>query len=130
MDAPAKTAKTILCVDDIPANCTLLARMLQSNGFRVITASSVRGALELLRREPAVHAILMDIHMPEHSGFDAINILKADPRTRDVPVIVVSSSSDPRDEQKAREFGVADYIGHPVRDDRVLAAVRQHAAGK
>lgn len=121
---------TILCVDDLPANCTLMARLLQNAGYRVVTASSVRGAFELLQREPAVHAILMDIHMPEHSGFDALDLLKADPRTRDIPVIVVSSSSDPRDEQQARAKGIADYIGHPIRDEAVLAAVRRHGAGK
>src|SRR5512146_2571301 len=117
--------RTILCIDDHPTNCALVARALTRQGHRVIQASGVRSGIEMVHRTPGLSLILLDLHMPEFSGFDALAILKGDPATRGIPVLVVSASSDPQDEAKARELGATDYVGDPIPDERIVAAVNR-----
>lgn len=102
-----------------------MARLLTRFGYRMVQSSSVRAGLETVRREPSLALILLDLHLPEVSGFEALMVLKADPQTRDIPVVVVSASSDPKDEARARDLGAFDYVGHPITDARILAAVRR-----
>lgn len=116
--------RTILCIDD-HTNCALVARALTRQGHRVIQASGVRSGIEMVHRTPGLSLILLDLHMPEFSGFDALAILKGDPATRSIPVLVVSASSDPQDEAKARELGATDYVGDPITDERIVAAVNR-----
>jgi CheY-like chemotaxis protein len=84
----------------------------------------VRSGIEAaLRNQPAL--ILLDLHMPDATGFDFLRLLRKNSATRNIPVLVVSGSSDPKDEGKVRNLGAVDYVGHPVTDDRVRAAVRR-----
>ena len=116
---------TILCIDDDPTHCRLLARLLQGEQHRVLQSSNLRSGLDTLQRNPDVDLILLDLHMPEFTGFDALEILKRDPVTQSIPVLVISASSDPKDESRAREMGAADYVGYPTSDERIIAAVRR-----
>jgi CheY-like chemotaxis protein len=116
---------TILCIDDQPSNCALVARALTRQGHRVIQASSVRSGIEMVHRTPDLALVLLDLHMPEFSGFDALTVLKGDPATSAIPVLVVSASADPNDEAKARALGATDYVGDPVTDERIVAAVNR-----
>ena len=77
----------------------------------------------MVQTEPGLSLIVLDLNMPELSGFDALKVLKADARTRTIPVLVVSSTSRPEDVNLAQELGATEVIAHPVTDDRVLAAV-------
>ena len=77
----------------------------------------------MVQSEPGLSLILLDLNMPEVSGFDALKMLKGDPRTREIPVVVVSSTSKPEDLFRVQELGATEVVFHPVTDDRVLAAV-------
>ncbi|MGH9524290.1 MAG: response regulator [Terriglobales bacterium] len=116
---------SILCVDDEPSTRALLVRLLARHGYRVLQASNVRGALGMVQREPELSLILLDLNMPELSGFDALKVLKGDDRTKPIPVVVVSSTSRMEDVTRAIEMGAHAVVADPVTDERVLAAVQR-----
>lgn len=114
---------SILCVDDEPSSRALVVRLLSKNGYRVLQASNVRGALGMVQSEPGLSLIVLDLNMPELSGFDALRVLKGDARTREIPVVVVSSTSRADEVERAQLLGATEVVSHPITDDRVLAAV-------
>jgi CheY-like chemotaxis protein len=83
----------------------------------------VRGALGLVQSEPGLGLILLDLDMPELSGFDALKVLKGDERTSGIPIIVVSSTSRHEDVVRAQQMGATEVVSDPITDERVLAAV-------
>ena len=119
-------AQTVLCVDDEPANRALIARLLKKNGFDVHQAANSRGAIESATRTPDLVLILLDIHMPETSGLDTLKVLKADPVTQKIPVVVMSSSALVEESRKkSLEMGAADFLPFPAADDFVMMTIRK-----
>ena len=124
-DAPAAPPRpTLLVVDDTPANLNLLAGLLNQD-YRVKLATQGVRALELALREPP-DLILLDVMMPEMDGYEVCRRLKADARTRDVPVIFVTAMSQPEDEARGFEAGGADFIHKPISPPILRARVRTH----
>jgi sigma-B regulation protein RsbU (phosphoserine phosphatase) len=115
----------ILIVDDTPANLRLLSQMLGSQGYRVRAVTSGARALESARAAPP-NLILLDIRMPEMSGYEVCDQLKADDRTRDVPVIFISALDDLQDKVRAFKSGGVDYITKPFQLEEVLVRVQTH----
>lgn len=105
--------KTVLVVDDEPLNIRILAELLADN-FRVVVAKSGEQALKRATMEPRPDAILLDIMMPEMSGFEVCEVLKGDSATQDIPVIFVSAMSQPEDKAKALEYGGYGYVLKPI----------------
>ena len=122
--AAAPPRRTVLAVDDTPANLNLLSQLLGKH-YRVQLAVSGAKALELAQRRPP-DIIVLDVMMPEMDGYDACRRLKADPRTRDVPVLFLTALSGPDDETRAFEAGGADFIAKPFTPATLLARVRTH----
>ncbi len=119
---PGATAReTILVVDDTPANLSLLATLL-SPQWRVQLAPSGVKALELVRRQPP-DLILLDVMMPGLDGFETCRLLKADERTRGIPVIFLTALTQPEDETRGFACGGADFIHKPVNPAIVAARV-------
>jgi putative two-component system response regulator len=114
---------TILVVDDTPDNLSLLSVLLK-NIYKVKVANSGAKALAYLQGEAKPDLVLLDIMMPEMSGYDVIRELKAAPATRDIPVIFLSAMSSTADEEKGFEMGAADYITKPISPRTVLARVK------
>lgn len=112
----------ILLVDDDPATIQLLGRILASAGH-LHFATSGEDALRFARATPP-DLILLDAEMPGMSGFEVCEALKADPLLADVPVIFVSSHSEPEFQLSGFGFGAADYIVKPVNALLVLARVK------
>lgn len=115
--------RTVLVIDDDSATRGLTARYLNRGGYRVITAGNVRGALDLLLRE-TVALIVLDLHLPEITGWDALKILKDDAALRTIPVVVVSNTALPDAEQQVAALGARAFVGDPITEERVLATVR------
>jgi putative two-component system response regulator len=115
---------TLLVVDDTPANLNLMAGLLHQD-YRVKLAPGGVRALELAQRE-VPDLVLLDVAMPEMDGYEVCRRLKADPRTRDVPVIFVTAMSQPDDETRGFEAGAADFIHKPISPPIVRARVRTH----
>ena len=116
---------SILVVDDVRANLHLLVRILTKHGYRVRPASNGSRALAAVQRElPGL--ILLDVKMPEMSGYQVCEQLKADERTRDIPVIFISALNEVLDKVKAFSAGGVDYITKPFQVEEVLARVETH----
>lgn len=108
----------------------LVARTrLEVNGFEVVTAEDGEQALARFR-ERRPNLVLLDLKMPRMDGLQVCRILKADPSTRDVPIIVFSSSGCKyeADLQKCLELGASDCIRKPYLAEELLAKVRLHLA--
>jgi class 3 adenylate cyclase len=123
--APACAKANILVVDDTKANLHLLLDMLAGEGYQVRPAPNGRLALAATQRE-LPDLILLDINMPEMNGYEVCAQLKADERTRDIPIIFISALSDVHDKVKAFAVGGVDYITKPFQLEEVLARVKIH----
>lgn len=120
-----KPSAGILIVDDNPENLNVLKRMLSAEDYEVRPLPSGELALRAAQAE-VPDLILLDIMMPGLDGYEVCARLKADPRTRDVPVIFISALRDAEDKVRAFAAGGVDYISKPFQVDEVLARVATH----
>ena len=114
----------ILIVDDEPANLKVMREVL-GNQYRLSFAKSGDAALALVEKEPP-KLILLDIMMPNMSGFEVCQLLKQNPATEHIPVIFVTALADESDEFKGFEIGAVDYITKPISPAIVRARVKTH----
>src|SRR5579864_7553641 len=113
----------ILVVDDVELNVKLLEAKLANEYFEVISAYDGPTALTLADAElPDI--ILLDVMMPRMDGFEVCRRLKADPRTADIPVVMVTALSDVADRLRGLEVGADDFLTKPVSDIALFARVR------
>jgi putative two-component system response regulator len=114
---------SILVVDDTSDNLTLMSALL-NDFYKIKVANSGKKALKYVHGYPRPDLILLDIMMPEMSGFDVIRELKSDPGTRDIPIIFLTAMSAPEDEKKGLELGAVDYITKPISPPILLARIK------
>lgn len=116
---------TLLIVDDIPANISVLSDFLKQAGFKVLIAQNGKRAIQ---KAEYAHPdlILLDVMMPEMDGFEACSILKSQQSTQDIPIIFLTALTDTVDKVKGFELGAADYITKPIQYEEVLARVNAH----
>jgi sigma-B regulation protein RsbU (phosphoserine phosphatase) len=126
-EQPPAASDQILVVDDTPANLRLLSQILQEHGYRVRAVTNGPRALESAQASPP-SLVLLDIRMPGMSGFEVCERLKADARTRDVPVIFISALDAVEDKVRAFHMGGVDYITKPFQIGEVLARTETHLA--
>lgn len=126
MDQPSNKIKSnILIVDDMPENLRLLAGILTAKGYAIRPAKEGSQALAIAQNIP-IDLILLDINMPLMNGYEVCEKLKADERTREIPVIFISALSDILDKVKAFAVGGIDYVTKPFQVEEVLARVETH----
>lgn len=118
----------ILVVDDQPTNIQTLYQVLKGD-YDVAMATDGSQAIALCQRRPP-DLVLLDVVMPGIDGFEVCRRLKADPATRDVPVIFVTARDSTEDETLGLEVGAVDFIAKPVNPPVVRARVRTHIALK
>ena len=121
---------TLLIVDDLPENLSVLGELLSGAHYRVRAANSGLSALRLAAQHPAPDLILLDVMMPAMDGFEVLGRLRADPATRDIPVIFLTALSEAEDEQRGLELGAVDYVTKPIKPAVVLARVRTQLDAK
>ena len=114
---------TVLVVDDVPANVSVLLDLLTGAGMAVLVAEGGERALrQVSHRRPDV--ILLDALMPGLDGFETCRRLRADPATRDLPVLFMTALTDTAARLAGFAAGAADYISKPFEPEEVLARVR------
>ena len=115
LPAGALPQRTVLCVEDNPANLLLVARLLERRtDIRLLSAADGLRGVEIAQ-EALPDVILMDINLPGISGIAALHLLAGDPATRDIPVIALSANAMPRDIEKGLESGFFRYLTKPIR---------------
>jgi signal transduction histidine kinase len=113
----------ILVVDDIPDNVRVLSTMLLKQGYHVRKAISGQMALMAVRTTTP-DLILLDINMPDMSGYEVCKELRSDRRTAQIPVIFLSALDDVLDKVKAFQVGGTDYVTKPFQSEEVLARIQ------
>lgn len=123
--APAQLP-TVMVVDDSLTVRKITSRLLEREGYRVVTAKDGVDALEkLVDLTPDV--LLSDIEMPRMDGFDLVRNVRADARTRTLPVIMITSRLADKHRRHADEIGVDHYLGKPYQEEELLALVARYA---
>lgn len=113
----------MLIVDDIPTNVRLLEARLTAEYYEVVTASSGREALEVCMSSE-LDIVLLDVMMPEMDGFEVCAALKASPRTRHLPVLMITALDQPSERVRGLEAGADDFLTKPVDDVQLMARVK------
>ena len=129
IEASCKPMRTVLCVEDNPANLLLIAQILARRpDVKMISADNARLGIELAHTaKPDV--ILMDINLPGINGFAALKILTSDAATVAIPVIALSANAMPKDIQRGIAAGFFEYLTKPIRIDdfmRTLDSALEH----
>jgi len=115
----------ILVVDDEPINLQVIIEILKTKDYTVRTAINGKRALKNLEK-CLPDLILLDIEMPEMNGFEFCEMLKKDPKTKEIPIIFISALNDVFDKVKAFNIGAVDYIEKPFEAEEVIARVTTH----
>lgn len=118
------TSKTILVIDDTEANVNALLELLEDE-YDMLGSLDGEDALEILNEEK-VDLILLDIMMPGIDGFEVCRRLKANEKTKDIPVIFITAKTDEDSIEKAYEIGGVDYINKPFRAREVISRIHNH----
>ena len=109
----------VLLVEDNELNRDMLSRRLERKGYQVVMAVDGQQGVELAAADPPA-LILMDMSLPVLDGWEATRRIKADERTKTIPIIALTAHAMQGDEQKAREAGCDDYDTKPVELARLL----------
>jgi signal transduction histidine kinase/DNA-binding response OmpR family regulator/CHASE3 domain sensor protein len=115
---------TVLIADDDVRNIFSLTKVLEQHKMKVIPAIDGREALEMLRANPQVSIILMDMMMPEMDGYESIRKIREIPAFRDLPIIAVTAKAMAGDREKCISAGASDYISKPVDIDQLISLLR------
>jgi serine phosphatase RsbU (regulator of sigma subunit) len=114
---------TILVVDDTPENLALMSGLLKDE-YKVKVANGGERALKIAASDSPPDLILLDIMMPDMDGYEVCRHLKAEPKTRDIPVVFLTAKSEVADETMGLSLGAVDYITKPISPPIVLARIK------
>lgn len=127
--APVDVRQTIMVVDDSITIRRVTERLLDRNGFRVVTAKDGLDAMTQLQTEsPTV--ILLDIEMPRADGFEVAAFVRNNPRIKDVPIIMITSRSGEKHRERARAIGVNRYVIKPYQEEQLMTELRAVMRGE
>ena len=120
----------IMMVDDEPIVTEVLQTFLEEEGYRnfVVTSEPANAINMLFNEQPDV--LLLDLMMPQISGFDILRAVRADAKFRHIPVIMLTSSTDPETKLKALELGATDFLAKPVDSSELALRLRNTLAAK
>jgi len=120
--------KQVLVVEDNDRNMKLFRDVLQATGYRTLEAPTGAAALELAAKH-APDLVLMDIQLPDIDGVEALNRLRADERTRAIPVVALTAQAMHGDRERFLAAGFDDYLSKPVNVAEFVGAVRRYCDG-
>ena len=115
--------KKVLIVDDDPIIIEVLSVRLKMTGFEVLSAANGKEGLEKANREHP-DLIILDVIMPEMNGFETCRHLKEDPKTKDIPVIMLTSLSKEKDLEKGLEKGADCFITKPFNSADLMFEIK------
>ncbi|HYH80867.1 MAG TPA: response regulator [Longimicrobium sp.] len=116
--------KKVMIVDDDMRNIFSLTSVLESQGMAVVFAENGRDALEVLKAQPDVDIVLMDVMMPEMDGYETTKAIREMPEHAELPIISLTAKAMKGDREKSIASGASDYITKPVDTDQLLSLMR------
>ena len=116
--------RTVLLVDDDARNIFALSSVLERRGMRVLTATTGSEAISLIESVPSVAIVLMDIMMPGMDGYETMQVIRANPNFRRLPIVALTAKAMKGDREKCLEAGASDYLAKPVNTEQLLSALR------
>ena len=116
--------RTVLYVEDNEYNRKIVRQLLGRTDFRLVEAVDGEGGVAAAF-EVVPDLILMDVQLPKMSGLDATRILRADERTKDIPIVIITSFAMSGDRERATEAGASGYLAKPYSPRELLALVRK-----
>lgn len=125
MNTQPPEMQTVLIVDDIPANLSLLRDVLEPEGFRILGATSGAAALNICQRT-LPDLILMDVSMPEMDGFEACRRLKQLPGVQSIPVVFITARHETEAVVEGFNSGGSDYLAKPFNRAEAIIRVKAH----
>ncbi len=120
--------KTVLVVDDLQAQLTLIKSYLEEAGFNVVTAGNGSEALTKVTA-PVPDLIITDLVMPEMSGLEFCRKLKKNPETAEIPVVACTTKDRDMDKKWAKKQGVVGYLVKPFSKEEMINTVLSSVAG-
>ena len=117
--------RVILIVEDDPRNLKLIRDLLQIRGYTTLEATDGKQGVDMARAKMP-DLILMDIQMPVMNGFEATNILKADPVTKSITIVALTAFAMQGDREKCMEAGFNDYITKPLDTRAFMTKVKEY----
>ncbi|WP_426700247.1 response regulator [Rhodanobacter sp. Col0626] len=115
---------SMLVVDDSPTICAVLGKMLRQDGYSVLKATDGADAIEQARNEQPT-LIFLDIVMPGMNGFAVLRALRHDPRTRHIPIVMISGNPQATEQFYVQRFGADDFMQKPFDRDEVYLRIGQ-----
>ncbi|MFN4142042.1 HAMP domain-containing protein [Aestuariivirga sp.] len=116
--------KCVMLVDDDARNIFALSSVLERRGMNVLTATTGKEAISMLKSNPDVSIVLMDIMMPEMDGYETMQEIRKDEKLRRLPIIALTAKAMKGDREKCVSAGASDYLAKPVNTEQLLAALR------
>jgi two-component system, cell cycle response regulator DivK len=123
-EPPRPAPPRVLIVEDNALNLKLLHDVLEAHGYGTLATGEGAAALDLARDERP-DLILLDLQLPDMSGYEVVRRLKCDERTRAIPVLAVTAFAMKGDEERALDSGCDGYVTKPIRLQEFLDLVRQ-----
>lgn len=124
MSAQNTKQPTILVIENEVSNRLLIERVLSTRGYRCISASNGRDALEMLDRE-RVDLVLTDLSMPVLDGYQTTQLIRARPGMRDVPIVAVTAFALNDEGETAKQVGCTEYLTKPFKPRQLLEVVER-----
>lgn len=116
--------KTVLIADDDVRNIFSLTKILESNEMKVLTAIDGKEALGILKENPRIDIVLMDMMMPEMDGYQTIREIRNNLGLRKIPILAVTAKAMKGDREKCIAAGASDYISKPIDVDQLVSLLR------
>lgn len=116
--------KRVLVVDDDIRNIYSLTNVLEEEGMNCITAENGKAAVKMLKENPGIELVLMDIMMPEMDGYEATKEIRSIDKFSKLPIIALTAKAMKGDREKCLAAGMSDYIAKPVNIDQLLSLLR------
>ncbi len=116
--------KKVLIVDDDIRNIFALSSVLEEYQMKIVSAENGRDAIDLLRDQPGIDVVLMDIMMPEFDGLDTMREIRKSPLHQDLPIVAVTAKAMKGDRERCIEAGAWDYLAKPVDREQLLSVLR------
>jgi CheY-like chemotaxis protein len=120
----ALRGRKALVVDDDARNIFALTTVLENHEMEVLSATNGRQAIDIIKADPDLSVVLMDIMMPDMDGYETLREIRKIPKFRSLPILALTAKAMKGDREKCLEAGASDYIAKPVNTDQLVSLLR------